>query len=244
MHYQLEIIMPPMDESKVEGFIGEVMEPWGQEYSDKDGDDNPHAFFDWYQLGGRWSGNKMLAVYGADRIKEFWDWCATQKLTVSNFTAGKQELQPKSQEASVDAKWNEMFPPSDGVAIKCPLFKHGGEGLGVGDIMRLKDVSMETKCARVMLLSPSAVPEKAVRTADGEIVDYSEYWTGPTCVRPQEMMVQSMWNGVSWQETCWDGTIGQALDLFAKKMEGRRKEYAESATPKDDWLVVTVDYHN
>ena len=54
---------------------------------------------------------------------------------------------------------------------------------------------------------------------------------------PAFMVVESLWNGVIWQDTTWDHTLGDAL------------AYLENFNPRGwfpgveyDWLVVAVEY--
>jgi len=58
------------------------------------------------------------------------------------------------------------------------------------------------------------------------------------------MVTDSLYNGATWQDTNWDGTLKSALDGFADKCKNYKQEWVDEHTPKDDWLVVTVDYHS
>jgi hypothetical protein len=54
--------------------------------------------------------------------------------------------------------------------------------------------------------------------------------------RAQLMWQDDMWNGVSWQRAGWDGTVSEVIEHYIKERNADQ--------PIDDWLVVTVDYHN
>ena len=58
------------------------------------------------------------------------------------------------------------------------------------------------------------------------------------------MISDDIWNGVMHVKTQWDGKLKTALDAHSEKIKRYRDEYREKRTPKDDWLVVTVDYHS
>ena len=53
-----------------------------------------------------------------------------------------------------------------------------------------------------------------------------------------------MWNGVNFVKTASDGTLAGALEFFKKEVKMYRSELALERTPKEDWLIVTVDYHS
>ena len=59
-----------------------------------------------------------------------------------------------------------------------------------------------------------------------------------------DMLMTNIWNGVTHQETAWDGTFGQAKKMFKGHRHSYKDEYQKKITPQADWLVVTVDYHS
>jgi hypothetical protein len=226
MHHHLEIVMPPTD--RIEDAVGSVMARF-----DENGKDTHRAFWDWWVIGGRWAGTKRMARYDKEKLDAFDKWGLEEGLTVSGFQAGKPELNPKSQIAKVDAKWQEMFPSDP--PIPCPLFAHsnnqydhGAGGRLPEDVALLRDVSRTLTMSRVIIAGPKSYLE------EGET-------PGPEATF---MLVDEEWNGTNHMKVAWDGTLGGALDAFKKHIEHYRPEYAETITPKDDWLVVTVDYHS
>ena len=108
-HHHAELIFPPTDD--INGAVAKLMNPF-----DEDGESKPNAFWDFYVIGGRFSGAKIKARFEKDRMEKF-----RTHVTVSSVTCGKQELQPATQIPMVDAMWSEMFPEAKG---RCPIFNH------------------------------------------------------------------------------------------------------------------------
>ena len=53
MHYHAEVYVPP-NTTDLEAFVKEAMAPHHEEYHDE----VHNSFWDWYQIGGRWTGEK------------------------------------------------------------------------------------------------------------------------------------------------------------------------------------------
>ena len=231
--------MPPADD--VMGALKSILGPFDENGSDREGADpedderytnTRYGFWDFYILGGRYAGEKKLARYGRESVAVFYEWCKAEKVTVSGFQMGKQELSPASQRAKVDAKWNEMFP-ADKV---CPLFAHANDQLGKpdkssldGDVCRFADVPDGLTCFRAIIAAPSYSTK--TKTHDGP-------------VEAVYMVAKADYNGVSYIDSAWDGTLREALAAHAKRLEGCNPTWIERATPTDNWIVVTVDYHS
>jgi hypothetical protein len=198
---------------------------------DENDEDARHTFWDFYVLGGRWAGDKLMARFDKDRLAEFQQWLHDEKITVSSFKSGKDELSPASQIPKVDAKWNEMFPQE--TFQPCQVFKHSNDQYGhngstmlPGDICPLSEVG-PAMCQRVIFAGPSL--------ADGT-------YTGPLMAK--YMLCQTEWNGVNIIKTGWDGTIASAVESCLDYYKMYDDSYRETITPHDDWLTVTVDYHD
>lgn len=230
MHHHCEIVIPPtMD---IEAAVSAVLKPFNE--NERDSEDSRSPFWDWWVIGGRWAGHKMLARYDRAKLEAFREWMQSEKVTVAGVQAGKQELKPESQIAKVDAKWNEMFPSAE--FLPCPLFAHSnnqyGEGLSgtlPNDVSRLSDVPPALECSRVIFAKPSY---------DSNAKDY----IGP--LEPEFMLCESQWNGCNHMKVDWDGKFHTALKKYRAQMKNCREEYAAKVLPKEDWLVVTVDYHS
>ena len=215
MHYHLEIIMPPATD--VAAAIEKLMAPFSETADDEI---KTHPFWDWYVIGGRYSGTKLEAFLGKDRIDGFCEEIKKRNITVSSVQAGKPELSPTDQIPIVDALWCETFPDSP-VKI-CPLFGHFNNQYknsdGYPDIMPLKDMPKNLKAHAVMIAGPDL---------DVEFLIHDE-----------------MWNGVTHVKSSWDGHVASALTMCVDKVGRYKEEYRAARLPADDWLVVTVDYHN
>ncbi len=214
MHHQLEIIMPPTD--NLEKAIESIMKPFDESSGDED---TSHPFWDFYVIGGRFSGAKIEANFDKKKVDAFYDEIRKMKITVSGLQCGKQKLQPESQIPAVDELWRKHFPDGGDV---CPLFSHFNnqytDSKGYPDVMSLKDFPRGLTAAHVII-------------ADSKHeVTY--------------MIQESMWNGVSYVDTKWDGKVKSALDQFAEKFKNNNPDYIAKIKPQDDWLVVTVDYHS
>lgn len=216
VHYHMEVIMPPTDD--VEAAIGKILAPFDENAEENEDYSTKHAFWDWWQLGGRYSGSKIEARVGRDKIKAFHAALESQNVTVSGLAFGKQELSPATQIPAVDALWREMCPGGGDV---CTLFKHSGDKMS-GDICRFDELPNGLTAYSVIIAAPGY---------SGEL-------------QAEEMFHKSIWNGVSFQETTFDGQVTGVVDDYLKRISSYREDYKDRATIKPDWLVVTVDYHN
>lgn len=219
MHYHLEIIMPPVDD--VAKAIEQIMEPFNENGKDEYGDSNPHAFWDWYQIGGRWSGVKIEERLGKKRLESFNQELLNRKVTVSNLTCGKKTISPISQIAMVDALWCKMFPDS-GLTV-CPLFDHSPEML-TADICTIVDLPSDLSAAHVIVAEPS--------------------WRDDGSLQAEYMISDSIWNGVTHVKSDWDGKVMTAIDEAKKRVSRYREEAQTKRMPQDNWLAATVDYHS
>ena len=210
MHDILEIIMPKSENIKES--INKIMDYFideDNEYSD---------WYDFYVIGGRFSGFKRESLIDKDKLEKFNDKLKELKITVSSFTAGKQQLNPPEQIPIVDNLWKEMFPET-GLDV-CPLFNHFNnqyEDSIEEDVWSFKDIPLNLKVSRVIIANED---------------------------KPVYMIQDEFWNGVTHIKTNWDGTIKHALELFKKRCKNYNEEYKKQITPKDDWMCITVDYHN
>jgi hypothetical protein len=215
------MIIPPMLPDEIESAIDGILKPFYE-----GNEENSHTFWDFYSIGGRWAGTKMLAGYDQDKIEVFNKWLTDEGITVSGIQCGKQELKPESQIPNVDAKWNEMFPPPDGIPIPCPLFRHSNDPYNndsLPDDICLLSQAYRVQCTRVIIAGPNH---------KGDILE------------AKFMLCDSRWNGVNFMTVNWDGKIKSAVDDYIEKLSHYKEDYQEKMSPKDDWLTVTVDYHS
>lgn len=219
MHYHLEIIMPPTED--IEGAVAQILKQFNEQPKETDEDTQynlRYAFWDWYTIGGRWAGEKLLRSVDQKKLASFYKALEEMKVTVIGLVWGKEELSPASQIPAVDALWNEYFP--DSPTKVCPIFKHY-EGSN-GDIMPLKDIPESLTAARVIVAG----------------LDYENN------LKAQFMVQDDIYNGCNFIESKWGGTVKQALELAAEAIKWRKQEWIDSHTPRPDWVVVTVDYRN
>ena len=219
-HYHAEIIIPPTDD--VEEAIEQVLAPFNENPPSTDDEESEwltrHAFWDWYVIGGRWAGAKL--VHGLD-MEAFYAELQESEITVSNITMGKQTISPPSQMGKVDAIWRKRFP--DSPFDSCPVFSNAGDRLH-GDVLSLSQIDRGVVCATCIIAKPS----------------YSD----PLRLDAGYLVRRSIWNGVNHQDTMWDGTVGSALVAYDDNLTHASHEYRKDRIPTDDWLVVTVDYHS
>lgn len=217
MHYHLEIITPPTDD--VKAAIEQILAPFDENLDRGDEDANGHPFWDWWVIGGRWSGSKMNHALGKEAMDAFEAGLAERKITVAGFRAGKPTLAPPEQAELVNRLWNEAFPEAP-VKV-CPLFdNYTGD---VGDVMTVADAPPSLPCSHLIIAGPG-------------------YRAGT--LEAQTMLMEEIWNGVTHQATTWDGTLGGGLAEHTKRHASYRAEWLANHTPGPDWLVVTVDYHS
>lgn len=223
MHYVLEVIMPPVKD--VKEALDQVMDQFCE-------DGNANGWWDWWVIGGRWAGTKEMDGFDGGRLTEFKDELEKMKVTVSGIQCGKPTLEPKSQQAKVDKLWRKFFPEAKNK--KCLLFSHSGdqyssEEWSPGDVMELGKVSSESTASRVIIAGPD---------------EYADKEGDQGKMRAQFMLSQDIWNGTNHEETTWGGNVLEAVEKYKDRLKGYKEDYREAKTPKDDWIVVTVDYHS
>jgi len=230
MHYHLEIVLPE-NTTDIEAAIKSVMAPFDENQDEDSEHSTKNSFWDFYVIGGRWAGSKLMDKYDPALLAQFRQWMQDEHITVSGLQCGKQELSPASQIPKVDAKWNEMFP-SD-TFQKCPMFNHsndqyGKEGKGTisGDICKLSD-AQNTSCERIIFAGPSYG---------------SGNWDGE--LEAKFMLSDDFWNGVNYIKSTWNGKVSTAYEMFKKNVEGYKEEYKNKIYPTDNSILVTVDYHS
>lgn len=188
MHYHIEVVLPPTD--NIEKAIKRIFEPFCEHTND--GEYNEGGWWDWYVIGGRFTGNKLMARYDEAKLDEFYKWLKDEKVTVSGMQAGKQSLEPADQIPKIDAKWNEMFPHDP--PLPCPIFSHSSDqysssSLLPGDIQRVDEVAGNVRCSRFI-----------VADAKGNVTTMFEH---------------NGWNREkgSFDKTDFDGTVGNGLAI-------------------------------
>ena len=212
MHYHCEIIMPPTDD--VDGAVAQIMETFSE-----NNESPSHAFWDWFQLGGRYSGAKLEALATQEKLDAFRAELNRLGVTVSGLVWGKQELQPASQAAAVDELWRAMCP---GAGDTCPMLKHSGDHMAL-DVCKLSELPPELTTYTLIVAGPDYRGEK---------------------VEAHTLLHKRIWNGVTYQDTTFDGKVASGIAQYTEQVKRYREGYADKMAMKPDWLVVTVDYHS
>lgn len=218
MHYRLEIIMPPTED--IEGAISEIMSPFDENMDPDDGENClDHSFWDWWVIGGRWSGSKLTDCFDQDKKEKFFQRLRDLEIKVHGVVCGKQDIVDEHIEI-VDKAFKEFFPESG--FEHCPFFGHAGSRLA-GDIMRFGDVNLDKVTASRVIFAGPGYKDK---------------------LKALEMYQTEFWNGVSFCKAEWRGSLSDALKMYMKYIYAYKEETKNKITPKEDWLCVTVDYHS
>lgn len=219
MHYHLEMILPPEAKDNLESIIEQVMKPFSEE-----NEENRDAFWDWYVIGGRWDAAKLTSQFDKDVLERFYEELQKRGVTVSSVQMGVPTLQPDSQEPEVDELFRSFFPEWNG---PCPLFSHGlnsqyHDNVGYPNVMTVSELSKDFSASHMMV-----VP----RASDGNF-------------RASNMYLTSIWNGVTFQDTDWDGKLLSAIDKHHARLVNYTEDYRERNTVTGNWIAVTIDYHS
>ncbi len=216
MHYHLEIIMPPTE--KIDEEISRILAPF-----DEGKEDSRNAFWDWYQIGGRFTGDHDGFDAASDENNiEKCDLCAG-----TGFRA--DDVGNRAREAEATYICNGCGKRQEG-----GTWTHSEFGAGKrlkwptqwarykGDIIPLRDLKPTQTAFRVIIAAPNHAG------------------TGMEAVF---MAAKDNWNGASFDESKWDGSIAEAIEKHKERAKNYRDEYAEKVTPTDDWIAVSIDYH-
>jgi len=217
MHYHAEFVIDEMliNGDNHEDILRVALKKFNEhyEYEDEDGYRNPYAFYDYFVIGGRFSGSHILCEIDTG---PFVEWCREEGVTISAVVRGKQQLDPPEQAEKVDAKWREMFP---GCGKHALIFDHSGQGLGQFDITKLKEVNLALKCCTFGVISSGHDGKPSLKY----------------------LLHDSYWNGVCHQAVDWNGSFWLGISNFRDRLKdlgGPNMNIDDS-----EWEVVTVDYH-
>lgn len=221
MHYQAEIVIPPT--KKIQESVGQIMDYFRKEKYDKNGNECgcEADWWDWWVVGGRWSGSKLTARIDPKQLEAFHKALTDAKVTVSSFVCGKEKLQPESQVALVDELWRKHCP---GQGKSCPLFENARDQYGkegyADDVCLVSEIPERLTCSRLIVAEPWH-DDKENRLS------------------PKRMVCTEHWNGVEHEKTIFNGKVKATLAAMRNDEGDWRK-----SKHGDHWLVVTVDYHN
>ena len=69
MHFHCEIVLPP-ETTDIDSAIQSVMAQFDENQPDDEDHDTRHSFWDFYVIGGRWAGTKLVAQYDQAKLEE------------------------------------------------------------------------------------------------------------------------------------------------------------------------------
>ena len=222
MHYHLEIILPPSC-ADVAAAVEQILKP----YSENE-EEARHSFWDWYRIGGRYSGQHVIDRYDPERISAFAGELHERKVTVSGVRMGKEELSPPSHAATVDEIWKRHFPDSG--LDHCPLFRRDDPERIPTDVCKVSELGVFASAHRVIIAGPVYDADNREHTL--EILEAAY------------MLTTEFWSGVNHQETTWDGKVASAIEASNARFSNMAPRYAELTKVTPEHLAVTVDYHN
>jgi hypothetical protein len=232
MHYHLEAIIPPVKD--LEKALESLLAEFNKNGKDEDGEANSHTFWDWYEVGGRWSGEHAKSLLDKDKFNAFEQELVDKKIQISGLRWGKPELASSSEIRIVKQLWLAYFPDAP---IECPLFKNTTSAKCKYDVMPLVDLPKTFTCATFIV---AQYPFNYEYKKNNLLL-----WTVGDSLKPNFLLQRQYWNGVNHQDTSWDGTVGHALELYEKDWSySKGEEHVATNKMKSDWLAVTVDYHN
>ena len=243
MHYHMELIMPPLEDgAKLDDRLDEILGPWHEEYKytcfcDDDDKQNFHGFYDYYVVGGRWSGDHLRTRMEQDhgeRWSAFINEMENSDIMVSGVIAGKPTPVGDGVNRVQDV-WQRHFP--EFADIHNPLFNIPGvfpQKQIAGDVCTFHAIPISTTCSHFAVATPERKFSAERQEFIGDVQTYKLTF----------QLVTSLYNGSTWQNTSFDGTLQSALDHYNKILQRYRAAFRDLYTPKEDWLCVTIDYHN
>ena len=214
-HFVCEVVMPPPTEGQtIKQCVETVLAPLS-EYNE-DGEYSNVNLYDWWQIGGRYSGNKITAGLDKEKLELFHNELDNMELYVSGIIAGKHDLSTKEQQDLVDKVWRKYFPNSVDV---CPLFDHYPfKNMDSYDTCTVQFIPLELKAYCVVI----------------SLADYD----------PNHLVQKDFWNGLNIERTTFDGNVLSTIISYNRMIEERYKcEWCEKNKVRPDWIAVTVDCH-
>jgi hypothetical protein len=146
MHHRLEVLMPPTDD--VEGKLEVVLKDFSENNEEES---YTPTFWDWYEVGGRWSGSHNMDGLDQALLDKFYQELKDANVTVSGVQFGKQTISPESQIPFVESVWSKHFPG------KCPVFDHYTDG---GDVITLAEAkTKKITCDRFIVTDNEFKPQ-------------------------------------------------------------------------------------
>lgn len=227
MHVHLEVLVPPTDNPVDD--VETLLKPFDESAEDEEGYSR-YTFWDWWVIGGRWSCSHLLADIGKGRMDKFVEEMPKYKVSGVQTAGGLYEVpvEPDGVRDELLELWKVHFPE---YAEQCPFwgltdqYDRGGRP---NDIVPAGSISKSLTCSQLLI-----------------------GWRPKETIRPLLMLQDDFYNGVSWQDSAWDGKVLASIEAHNEKTRARKdgaregwwEEYGSRQVVGEDWLAVTVDYH-
>ena len=181
-----------------------------------------HAFYDWYQVGGRFKYRKLVQNQSEEEIKEFTSAAKDIDNNFSDITNIINE-RDKKQINKLKQIWKKTFPDKD---ENCPF---------INKLSRKHD---ETECYVDHFPYLTALGETPKNLDLGTIL----FTTPDRCISfifPDQLKLifDKPIDSVPH-------TIKHALLYYEKVIDRLWPGQKERLTPNDEWIALTIDYHN
>lgn len=129
MHFHCEVYAPEVP-ADIETYVAEAMAPYSQvdwDYEEEDCEEAERdCFWDWYVIGGRWSGQHSLSMLNEEKLENFYGLMKSLK-----------------DEQSIDLLFDLYFPE---YGYPCPFTRNAYDGLYEDDIWPLEQIPGNYKC--------------------------------------------------------------------------------------------------
>lgn len=226
MHAVAEIIIPPTKDIKAS--ITTVMEYFIEEDDKGEKPKGGHAdWWDFWEIGGRFSGRKIECKIDPNKLTQFNEFLKDQNITVSPVTCGKHGIE-RVDICTVATIPDELTCDRLIIAGLEPNFEEWSRNFDLAKAEFGVGVTEES------FFHQHPRWNEARRKAD-DVTPKTEL-----CV--QRMWLLSYWNTVEWQPTAFEGNVKKALADM--RTQPRLSDEYPWCGWEDDYLVVTVDYHN
>ncbi len=141
MHYHCEVYLDRLPKDVFKAVL-KIMEPYRERFDEAAGD--YHGFWDWFVIGGRWSGAHTEAALDPEKIKKFYEICEEKGL----FWYGAKNPK-KVQEARRREEFLKLFPGFKGPIPTCrDVYKDDGYA---DDVVPVEEVSSRLTCYTLIL---------------------------------------------------------------------------------------------
>lgn len=163
MHYHAEVFVPT--KKNYQNVVAEIMAPHYEKWSDND-EESREGFWDWYVIGGRWSGRHTILdlylKYGDEaynamlqEFKERFGW----------WEGGPERITRETRKAQFEEVFHKHFPDAN-LHVPMPAWRDSYKQDGYpDDICALEDIPIPLFSCYTLIL-PSGVYHREEWTGD------------------------------------------------------------------------------